>query len=286
MNQKRAYVVCTIFLLTAVASTSAVRYPSTSITMKVFLFAASHRLLMARAYFTSSTLESVAFHARNTSKNLSTNADTDSEDYPRTSVGFEPRYNGPPDEEMTKAQRKIRDAIVKSRPRTGLSGPFGPWLAVPEIAEPAQSLGRACRYGTSLSFQESELVILLTGAKMKSHTEFDIHVGEALKSGWSYDMIKAIPRDNKFSARAVRKYVLPMMENDRQRAIATFTAELLDTFTVSDETYDETKKILDGKDSTLVEITSIVGYYTYVAFTLNTFRIPSKKSEPKDETTD
>lgn len=253
-------------------------------TMKVFFFAASHRLLMARAYFTSSTVESVTFAARNTSKSLSTDADIP--DYPRTSVGYEPRYNGPPEDEMTDEQREIRDAIVASRPRTGLSGPFGPWLAVPAIAQPAQSLGRACRYGTSLSFQESELVILLTGAKMKSHSEFDIHVGEALKSGWSYDMIQAIPRDDDFSAEAVQKQVIPLMENDRQRAIATFTAELLDTCTISDETYENTKKVLDGKDSALVEITSITGYYTYVAYTLNAFRIPSKKAEPKEEKND
>lgn len=97
-----------------------------------------------------------------------------------------PRYEGPAADEMTLEQTKIRDAIVQSRPRTGLSGPFGPWLAVPAIAEPAQALGRACRYGTSLSFRESELVILLTGAKTRSPAEFDIHVGEAIKAGYPW----------------------------------------------------------------------------------------------------
>jgi len=204
-------------------------------------------------------------------------------DYPRTSVGFEPRYNGPSEQEMTEKQREIRDAIVATRKRTGLSGPFGPWLAVPAIADPAQSLGRACRYETSLSFQESELVILLTGAKTRSHSEFDIHVGEALKSGWKYEMIEAIPRDDDFSIENVKEKLLPMMENERQKAIATFTAELLETYTVSDETYENTKKVMGGKDSVLVEITSIAGYYTYVSYTLNVFRIPSKSGEKTGE---
>ena len=212
----------------------------------------------------------------------SSNAD-DIPDYPRTSVGFEPRYNGPSEQEMTEKQREIRDAIVATRKRTGLSGPFGPWLAVPAIADPAQSLGRACRYETSLSFQESELVILLTGAKTRSHSEFDIHVGEALKSGWKYEVIEAIPRDDDFSIENVEKKLLPMMENERQRAIATFTAELLETYTVSDETYENTKKVMGGKDSVLVEITSIAGYYTYVSYTLNVFRIPSKPAEKAGE---
>ena len=193
-----------------------------------------------------------------------------------TSSGFVARYAGPSEEECTPEQKKIRDAIIASRPRTGLSGPFGPWLAVPEIAQPAQALGKACRYDTSLEFHESELVILLTGAKTRSHAEFDIHVGEALKAGIPMETILAIPRDDDFSLQAVKDKVLPLLENDRQKAIATFTSELVDTYTVSDETYESTKAALGGKDSVLVEITSIAGYYTYVAYTLNAFRIPTK----------
>lgn len=202
-------------------------------------------------------------------------SNNDIPEYPVTSTGFEARYAGPSEDEMTPQQKEIRDAIVATRKRTGLSGPFGPWLAVPAIAQPAQELGRACRYGTSLSFKESELVILLTGAKAKSHAEFDIHVGEALRSGWSLDMIQAIPRDDDFSLEKVKSTIVPMLTEAREKAIALFTAELLDTYTVSDETYEKTKKVMDGKDSALVEITSISGYYTYVAYTLNVFRIPS-----------
>jgi 4-carboxymuconolactone decarboxylase len=192
-----------------------------------------------------------------------------------TSRDLVPRYTGPPVEQLTRQQKKIRHGILKSRPRTGLSGPFGPWLAVPDIAQPAQALGRACRYGTSLTFAESELVILLTGAKTRSHADFDIHVGEALKAGWSRELVDAIPRDDDFSVAAVQRKLWPFLTTDRDRAIATFTAELLDTYNVSEETYAATKKALDGKDSVLVELTSIVGYYTYVAYTLNVFRIPS-----------
>jgi 4-carboxymuconolactone decarboxylase len=199
-----------------------------------------------------------------------------------TSRSFVPRYSGPPEETMTNDQKQIRQLILETRPRTGLSGPFGPWLAVPEIANPAQLLGRACRYGTSLSFRESELVILLTGAKTRSHAEFDIHVGEAMKAGISMEVINSIPRDDAFSYAAVMERVVPLLKtedgasiNAREWAIAQFTAELLDTYTVSDWTYSITKQALGNQDSVLVEITSIVGYYTYVSFTLNVFQIPS-----------
>lgn len=196
-------------------------------------------------------------------------------DYPTTSEDFVPRYNGPPLDEMTDEQRIIRDDIIRTRPRTGISGPFGPWLAVPEIGRPSQELGRACRYGTTLSMRESELIILLTGARHEAHAEFDIHQGEALRSGLTMDIISAIPRDEGFSLERVESDLLPLLaESERDVAIARFTAELLETSTISEETYQATLKAVNGKESVLVEITSIIGYYTYVAYTLNAFNIP------------
>ena len=197
------------------------------------------------------------------------------DDWKPTSKDFQARYAGPPAGEMTTEQTAIRDAILASRPGTGLSGPFGPWLAVPSIAQPAQSLGKACRYETSLSRRESELVILLVGAKFRSHTEVDIHVGEALKAGIEMSTIKAIPRDDQFSLQAVGANLIPLLADEREREIAKFTSELLETSKTSDETYRKTKEVLDGKDSVLVEITSIVGYYAFVSYTLNVFQIPS-----------
>ena len=196
--------------------------------------------------------------------------------YINTSSGYNSRYNGPAVEEMNQAQIIIRDKILASRKGTGLSGPFGPWLAIPEIADPAQELGRACRYGTSLTFRESELVILMTGAKTRSHAEFDIHVGEALKAGIGMDVIQSIPRDDDFSMETVEAKLVPLLQNDREKAMARFVAELLDTYTVSDQTYTITKATLGNVDTILVELVSIVGYYHFVAFTLNAFRIPSK----------
>ena len=61
------------------------------------------------------------------------------------------RYNGPPIETLTSEQIAIRNSILATRKGTGLSGPFGPWLANPSLANHAQLLGKFCRYDTSLS---------------------------------------------------------------------------------------------------------------------------------------
>jgi 4-carboxymuconolactone decarboxylase len=203
-------------------------------------------------------------------------AERESDHYKQTSHTFIPRYNGPDKSQMDDSQTEIYNSIIASRPRTGISGPFGPWLSIPKIAGPAQQLGQACRYGTSLSFRESELVILLTGAKHKSHTEFDIHVGEALKAGITMQLIESIPRDDKFSTKTVQQNVVPFCDNDRETQIVLFAAEILETSTVSGDRYSAAKNILEN-DRVLVEITSIIGYYTFCAYTLNVFQIPSKK---------
>ena len=206
------------------------------------------------------------------------------------------RYSGPRPSEMTPEQLSMRDSILSSRPTTGLTGPFGSWLAVPKIAGPAQQLGSAVRYGTSLSVRESELVILLTGAKFESATEFEIHVDEARRVGIGWDVIRSIPRKG-FSLEKVKECVISMLEKEhddgnvnppemshekskaREVAIVLFASELLHTNTVCDETYAETRRLLDGRDSALVEITAIVGYYAFVSYTLNVFKIPSPSME-------
>jgi 4-carboxymuconolactone decarboxylase len=242
--------------------------------------------------------------------------------YKPTSTNFHPRYTGPPPNEMTSQQLSLRETILATRPHTGLSGPFGPWLSTPAIASPSQELGRVVRYETSLSRRESELVILLTGAKFQSETEFDLHVGEARRAGVGWDVIRSIPRGivvssfqtvaidagkdatqlEKFNFERVRKNVIPLLiqehddmqplseegvatmarENAKERevAIVLFAAELLDSNSVSDETYATTRQTLGGDDAALVEITAIVGYYAYVSYTLNVFQIPSSEVAP------
>ena len=67
----------------------------------------------------------------------------------------------------------------------------------------------------------------------------------------------------------------PLLDIDREKPIARFVAELLDIYTVSDELYAVTEAALGDLDPILVELVSNVRYH-FVAFTLNTFRIPSK----------
>ena len=139
-------------------------------------------------------------------------------------------------------------------------------------------MGKVCRYGTSLTKYQSEIIILLTAARHYSHTEFDIHVNEAINAGVPMDIIFHIPRDHRFTKENIEKeLILPFIKCDVDISLIRFVVEiLLNSGIVSDDVYNDTRdKVGVGKDETLVEITSIIGYYTFVAYTLNVFQIPS-----------
>lgn len=108
-------------------------------------------------------------------------------------------------------------------------------------------------------------------------------------------LIDSIPRDDEFSVNAVEDQVLPFLlesststSNDKDNkdndddstwevAVVRFVSELLESSTVKSDRYNATKAALgEDSDKVLVEITSIVGYYTFCAYTLNVFNIPTK----------
>ena len=167
------------------------------------------------------------------------------------------RYKGPSN--LSSIQKEIVDEIIQTRPGTGIKGPFGPWLANPQLAQVAQRFGRIVRYETDLTRRESEMIILLTAKNLESQTEWDIHEVEARQCGLSEDIINRIKTNE------------PIIAPLKFSVLYNFTLEVLKTKTASDETYIALEK--EFTDKQIVEIVSIIGYYTLVGLTLNVFQI-------------
>ena len=176
------------------------------------------------------------------------------------------RFRGPADASLTPGQRALKEEIEASR-TTGLRGPFGPWLANPAVCRPAQELGRVCRYETDFPLRESELVILTVARAQKSPTEFEIHEGEARKAGLEEGIIESLRNGE-------RPEFCPDTQ-EREAALHDFASQLLGPAkNVDDATYSRAQELFGDKG--VVELTSIVGYYTFVAMTLNVFGIPPR----------
>ena len=162
-------------------------------------------------------------------------------------------------EAMSLEQRQVYDDII-SGPRGKLQGPFNSWLRSPELCSRAQLLGEFCRFNSSLPPRLSELAILTVARHMTCQVEWYLHEPIARNAGISTDIIEAI-----------KERQTPEFANDDERAIYTVVKELIESHRMSDGAYSDALAHFD--ECGIVDLVGIVGYYIFVALTLNGFEI-------------
>lgn len=159
---------------------------------------------------------------------------------------------------MTAEQRAIHDDVLATR--GNVAGPFLAWLLSPQFADRAQKLGAFCRYGSSLSLQESELLILHVAARYECAAEQQIHEPVALKAGLPAAVVDAI-----------RAGAMPDLQDERQLVLSECARALVDGKRLPDALYARAVTLLG--EPALVEAVGIIGYYAMVAYTLNAFEM-------------
>ncbi len=179
------------------------------------------------------------------------------------------------------AQRKIFDAITKGpRMKTtganigvkldapaGLPGPFNAWMYSPVIGNLAQELGAALRFSNSLPNNLLEIAVLMVGKHWSAQFEFWAHVRLARQAGVSQAAIEAI-----------RTGAEPQFDRPEEMQIYLFAREFIETKRISDKTYAATRA-LTGEQG-LVDLVTLMGYYTLVSMTLNCFQVPLPEGQP------
>lgn len=166
------------------------------------------------------------------------------------------RLSLPDPKSMTLEQRAVYDDVLRTR--GNISGPFLAWMLSPGLAQPAQQLGAFCRYRTSLTLQESELLILLVAAQYDCIGEQQIHEPIARQEGLSPDVLERIHMKKPLE-----------FASPRLQLLANMASELLRTHRLSEATYARAVDSLG--DVALVEVVGVIGYYALVAYTLNAF---------------
>ena len=166
----------------------------------------------------------------------------------------------PLSESMTPEQQRVYDKII-SGPRGVLVGPLRAVLHSPELADRFQYLGAFLRYETSLPRRLKELAILVTARRWNSQIEWHVHAKAALKYGLSETVINAIKDGG-----------LPEFSNPDEKAVYEFSRQIQELGHISKKTYSQ---IVERFDSVgVVELTTLIGYYTMVSMTLNAHEIP------------
>jgi len=144
----------------------------------------------------------------------------------------------------------------------GLIGPFNAFLHSPRLGGPAAQLGEAVRFDSTLDRRTLELIIVVVAAHWRSDFEFWAHTRYAREAGVEEELISAVASGADVTFASL----------DDQRIVEAAT-EILMTGRLGDDTYDSLLTQLGT--SGVVDLVTVVGYYSLVAFNLNVFRVPA-----------
>jgi 4-carboxymuconolactone decarboxylase len=161
-----------------------------------------------------------------------------------------------PSPETLTAEQSAACAEVMQGPRGKVPVPMIGWLRIPELARRLQTLGELLRFDPSLT----ELAILVCARHWTSHVEWKAHKALGLKAGMDPQVPAAIAAQRQ-----------PELDSDRARAVYALCSALLKTSRVSDPIYRDAIGQLGERG--VMEVASLMGYYSLVSFTLNTFEL-------------
>ncbi|RYE41470.1 MAG: carboxymuconolactone decarboxylase family protein [Hyphomicrobiales bacterium] len=163
-------------------------------------------------------------------------------------------------ENMTPEQERVYHAIV-SGPRTTVVGPLRASMHHPELADRWQKFGELLRFDTTLPRDLNELAILVTARRWNAELEWAIHEKAALEAGLDADLIESIRLGHP-----------PHLPESDEADVYEFTRTLVQHGNVDEEVYQRvwTRWGTVG----IVELSSVIGYYSMVAMTLNVHEIP------------
>ena len=178
--------------------------------------------------------------------------------------------------ELSTPQRALYDEIA-SGPRMqgrqlfaltddegGLNGPFNAMLYAPALGSVLQALGSAVRYRTELSARVREMAILLVASYWDSDFERYAHEAVGRANGVTDDELDA-----------VRAGVPPALSDPCERAALAVVRALLERSDLDDVEYAAAAEHLSS--TTLVELSTLIGYYATLALQLRMFRVAAPR---------
>ena len=175
-----------------------------------------------------------------------------------------------PPEELAADQAEVYSAIAGG-PRSGgafalkddagaLTGPYNAMLYAPRVGVALQELGAALRYRTSLTDRSREIAILVVAAHWQSPFEQYAHEAVARQCGMSEAEIMALRQGDPLT-----------LADPHEQAVHDVVRALVAEQDLDDATYAAARDLLG--EATLVEITTLVGYYALLALQLRVFRV-------------
>jgi len=170
-------------------------------------------------------------------------------------------------EDVPEAARAAFDAVAGNRQGT-VSGPYGVLLHSPELAVAGAALSNYTRWHSHLTPAQREIAILTTARHFDAAVMWAGHVRLGREAGVREEAIEAIAHRREASALA-----------PEEAEIVRYVRELWERNRVAEPTYRALRARLG--DRGIVDLTGLVGYYAFVAATLNAFEIDPPADAPR-----
>ncbi|WP_242911161.1 carboxymuconolactone decarboxylase family protein [Actinomadura terrae] len=151
-----------------------------------------------------------------------------------------------------------------------LLGPFNAMLYSPSVGLPLQDLGAALRFGTAFTEREREIATLVVAAHLRSDFEWYAHERTGRRAGLGDDEMAAL-----------REGRAPMLADVRERVVYEAVRQLTTERDLGDAVFTEAVATL-GR-AAVVELVTLVGYYSTLALHLRVFRVGLPDGEPQPE---
>jgi len=177
------------------------------------------------------------------------------------------RYREISPAEMTPAQKEVHDEIVAGR-RGRFGGPFQLLIRAPEVCRHLARLGEYLRWGSSLPPALSELAICLTARSIRASFEWHAHAPLAIEAG--------VPGS---AMEAIRIGATPNFADKQQTLVYRIITELIGSKRLADASFAEA--IAAFGEQGVVELGTIIGYYTAIGNALNIFEVALPAGVPQ-----
>jgi 4-carboxymuconolactone decarboxylase len=151
-------------------------------------------------------------------------------------------------------------AVLLDTGAGGLAGPFNAMLYAPEVGHALQELGSAIRFRTKLTPRIRETAILVVAQAWDSAYERASHEPIGREAGLTEPEIEAL-----------RSGADPGFTDDQERVAYQVVRSLVGPADLDDQQYDVAVRTLG--EQALVELSTLVGYYSTLALQLRIFRV-------------
>jgi 4-carboxymuconolactone decarboxylase len=166
------------------------------------------------------------------------------------------------------AEQKQAAADFEAARKVPVFGPFEPLMYSPAVMSQARAMGDYLRYKSAIGNTLSELAILLTAREWTQDYEWSLHYPIALKAGIRPEVADAIGDGRR-----------PKALSADEEIVYDYAMELLKNKQVSDSTFERAKARFGAKG--VVDMTGIVGYYSFLAMQLNVAQYPLPRDAKK-----